>query len=325
MNAEPALSATEAGRAAHPFDFARPVARNGYVWWYVDALSSDGRHGITLIALVGSVFSPYYARARRRGIGNPLEHCALNIALYGEAGKRWAMTERGGATLRREAASLCIGPSKMHWNGEALVFDIDEVTVPLPSRIRGRVRVYPLTLNGRVFGLDRRGLHRWQPYSPAATIEVALTRPALRWTGTGYLDGNSGDVPLEDTFSGWHWSRAALADGGTAVLYDVLEGDAGSTLALRFYRSGGFDAFTPPPIRPLPRTGWRIGRETRAETTDVRVLQTLEDTPFYARSIIRTGLLGESVVAMHESLALTRFRARWVQSLLPFRMPRCPA
>jgi carotenoid 1,2-hydratase len=325
MNAEPTQSAIEAGRGAHPFDFARPVARNGYVWWYVDALSSDGRHGITLIALIGSVFSPYYARARRHGAGDPLDHCALNVALYGEGGKCWAMTERGHAGLRREAASLCIGPSTLHWNGEALVFDIDEVTVPLPSRIRGRVQVYPRALNGHVFELDRQGLHRWQPYSPGARVEVALSRPALRWTGIGYVDGNSGDVPLEHTFSGWHWSRAALGDGGTAVLYDVLEDNAGSTLALRFNRAGGFDAFTPPPVRALPRTGWRIGRETRAETTDVQVLQTLEDTPFYARSTITTRLLGESMIAMHESLALTRFSARWVQRLLPFRMPRRPA
>ena len=35
--------------------------RDGYVWWYVDALSDDGRHGLTLIAFIGSVFSPYYA------------------------------------------------------------------------------------------------------------------------------------------------------------------------------------------------------------------------------------------------------------------------
>ncbi len=30
-------------------------------WWYVDALSDDGQHGITLIAFIGSVFSPCYA------------------------------------------------------------------------------------------------------------------------------------------------------------------------------------------------------------------------------------------------------------------------
>jgi carotenoid 1,2-hydratase len=33
-------------------------------------------------------------------------------------------------------------------------------------------------------------------------------------------------------------------------------------------------------------------------------------------------LLGEAVHAGHESLSLARFRTRWVQMLLPFRMPR---
>ena len=31
-----------------PFD--TPVPPGGYRWWYLDALSDDGRHGITLIA-----------------------------------------------------------------------------------------------------------------------------------------------------------------------------------------------------------------------------------------------------------------------------------
>jgi carotenoid 1,2-hydratase len=72
----------------------RPVPHGGYAWWYVDGLSDDGRHGITLIAFIGSVFSPYYAWARRRGGGDPEHHCALNVALYGAGGKRWALTER---------------------------------------------------------------------------------------------------------------------------------------------------------------------------------------------------------------------------------------
>ena len=47
---------------------------NGYAWWYVDALSDDGAHGITLIAFIGSVFSPWYAWARRRGPADPQNH-----------------------------------------------------------------------------------------------------------------------------------------------------------------------------------------------------------------------------------------------------------
>jgi carotenoid 1,2-hydratase len=52
------------------------------------------------------------------------------------------------------------------------------------------------------------------------------------------------------------------------------------------------------------------------------VVQTLEDAPFYARSVVASQLQGESVNAVHESLSLDRFRSGWVQVLLPFRMPR---
>ena len=73
----------------------------------------------------------------------------------------------------------------------------------------------------------------------------------------------------------------------------------------------------------LPATPiWRIGRGTGAERGMARVQRTLEDTPFYARSLLATTLLGERVTAVHESLSMLRFRQRWVQVLLPFRMPR---
>ena len=88
--------------------FDQPVAPGGYLWWYVDALSDDGRHGLSIIAFVGSVFSPYYAWARSRngGVADPENFCAINVALYGAAGKRWTMTERGRSSVRRSAASL---------------------------------------------------------------------------------------------------------------------------------------------------------------------------------------------------------------------------
>ena len=95
--------------------FDIPVAPGGYAWWYLDALSDDGRHGITVIAFIGSVFSPYYARARRRAGSagaDPLNHCAVNVALYNRGaggargGQRWAMTERGHGQVQRDAHNL---------------------------------------------------------------------------------------------------------------------------------------------------------------------------------------------------------------------------
>ena len=38
--------------------FDQAVAPGGYLWWYVDAISDDGQHALSIIAFVGSVFSP---------------------------------------------------------------------------------------------------------------------------------------------------------------------------------------------------------------------------------------------------------------------------
>jgi carotenoid 1,2-hydratase len=269
------------------------------------------------------VFSPYYAWARRNGSGDPLNHCALNVALYGAGGKRWTLTERSGRSLMRSRSRLGIGPSALSWDGNVLTVRIDEVTVPFPSRLRGVVRLHPASLPGRGFALDAAGNHRWTPIAPCARVEVMLERPALRWNGNAYFDANAGSEPLEAGFQSWDWSRAAL-NRGTAVLYDAVRRD-GSTklLALRFGANGGVEGFEPPPAVRLPVTGWRVARGTRADAGhQAAVLETLEDTPFYARSLLSTRLLGEAATAVHESLSLDRFRAGWVQALLPFRMPR---
>ncbi|NCW21986.1 MAG: hypothetical protein EBV76_09505, partial [Gammaproteobacteria bacterium] len=104
------------------------MPRDGYAWWYVDALSDCGRHGLTLIAMLGCVFSPWYAAARRRGAGDPLAHPALNLALYGEGGRRWALTERGARDIERSDRRLAMGPSELRWDGTRLVVEINEIT-----------------------------------------------------------------------------------------------------------------------------------------------------------------------------------------------------
>ncbi len=306
------------------------MARGGYAWWYLDALSDDGREALVAIAFVGSVFSPYYAWARARaphGAADPLQHNAINLSLYRPGGgKRWTMTERGRDALQRSPQTLQIGPSSWRWVGDALVLELDEVTAPWPRRIRGTVRLFPLALHGRRHALDEPGLHRWWPIAPRARVEVSLSEPQLRWQGHGYLDTNDGDAPLEDGFRHWHWSRAALPGGDAAVLYDAWRRDGSrATLALRFGRHGESETFAAPPPADLPASRWGIGRTTRSDASAAaQVQRTLEDGPFYARSLVNARWAGQPVRAMHESLQLDRFARRWVQAMLPFRMPRRP-
>ena len=268
------------------------------------------------------MFSPYYAWARRRGRGDPVHHCALNVALYGET-KRWAMTERPRGSIERLANSFSVGPSSVSWDGDALTIRIDEITVPFPSRLRGTVRVHPAAVTQQNFVLNEDGNHRWWPIAPRARVQATFDDPSLRWLGDGYFDTNTGDAPLEDGFTTWQWSRAAMRDG-TAILYEADKRGGGvAELALKYDASGSFEQFEPPPRVALARSGWRMARSTRSDTPDgTKVDRTLEDAPFYARSIVSGHLLGEPVTMMHESLSLDRFRNPLVQAMLPFRMPR---
>jgi carotenoid 1,2-hydratase len=286
-------------------------------------LSPDGQQGLTVIAFIGSVFSPYYALARRRGRGNPLNFCALNVALYSPSGKRWAMTERDAGRVRRAASSLAIGPSIVSWDGSALTIRIEETTVPIPSPLQGVIRIFPKTLPNVAFPLDPGRRHRWEPIAPRCDVEVLFKSPNVSWRGEAYVDGNYGDEPLENAFRSWTWSRANLPQG-TAVLYDVTaKAGAVEPLALLFRPSGAVDYFELPPKITLPPTRWGIARETFADREKaVQSIRTLESGPFYARSLISTSLLGQRALAVHESLSLDRFRAPWIQAMLPFRMPR---
>ena len=268
------------------------------------------------------MFSPYYAWARRRGAARPENHVALNVALYGPRA-RWAMTERGTAALARGPDWFVVGPSSLVWDGTALRIAIDEVAVPLPQRLRGAVRVFPVALASHAETLDAAGRHRWRPIAPVSRVEVAMERPELAWTGHAYWDANAGEEPLEDGFASWTWSRAPVGTGAV-VLYDAIRRDGSAvSLALRIGADGRVAPAEAPPEAALPGTLWRVPRRTRADAgTAPRVLATLEDAPFYARSTLATRLFGEHTTAVHESLSLDRFRTRWVKLLLPFRMPR---
>jgi len=302
------------------FDLA--VAPGGYAWWYLDALSEDGRNGLTMIAFIGSVFSPYYAWSGR---GDPFNHCSINVALYRPRAGRWAMTERGRSHVDVTPERFAVHNSALHWDGTRLTIDVHERCAPIPHPLRGRITVDLEGLVGEAFTLDEGARHRWAPLNPNVDVAVDFTHPALTWRGTGYLDSNQGAEPLEAGFRHWDWSRYDLGGGESAVLYNTDPRDGqGRNLALRFRPDGTVERFEAPPAARLPDTSiWRIPRPTRAEPGAApRHLRTFEDTPFYARSVIEAPLLGASRVGIYESFAGDRLRRQIVKAMLPFRMPR---
>ena len=276
-----------------------------------------------MIAFVGSVFSPYYAAARRRGRADPENHVGINAILYTPHGKYWAMTERGKATLDRGPNHLAVGPSAWSWCGDRLTIDIDEWTVPIPKRLRGRITVRPGPLFHLPINLRGNGRHVWRPIAPCGRLDVTFDRPGLSWQGRAYIDMNAGSEPLEAGFTRWNWSRAD-GEEATRIHYDVTErGGNAHGLALEYRCDGSAAPFAPSPLHPLPKTGWRVGGAARAafgQRPDVE--RRLEDTPFYSRSLLVYRDPAGASRAVHETVDLDRFRSRWVQVLLPFKMPR---
>jgi carotenoid 1,2-hydratase len=180
-----------------------------------------------------------------------------------------------------------------------------------------------LTWHGEDVVLDARGVHAWRPLVPRARVQVEMDEPSLRWSGWGYVDSNHGAEPLERVLSRWTWARAHLGGGATLVSYDAHTRWGAVKRVRRMFDSQGEARDVELATFPLPRTSWGLAREAHADPGGaVRVLRTLEDTPFYARSLVETHVRGARTVAMHESLSLARFAKPWVRFLLPFRIRR---
>ena len=299
------------------FDFDRPVPPGGYAWWYIDAISEDERQALTIIAFVGSVFSPYYAWSGR---DDPENHCCINIGIYGGPW-RWTMTERKKTALSREPQFYRAGPSSLHWDGDQLVIDIEEIAFPQMLKVRGQVRIHPEALNDRRFVLDHEGLHTWRPIAPRARAEVRFETPDMSWSGPAYIDSNAGDEPLEAGFRCWDWSRSPLSDGAALLYHATRTNGSEESLALKIGKRGEIEEVEGPARVPLKSSFWRIERITQSEGV-AQVRKTLLDTPFYARSLVEHEVFGERALSMHESLDLTRFSKNYVKWMLPFRMPR---
>ncbi len=288
-------------------------------------MSDDGQHALAIIAFIGYVFSPRYARAQRRGQGSPSAHAALNAAFYSPRRHRWALTEYPDAAVLDNGRALRLGANELRWSGDALRIVVNEREAPLPRRLRAFIDVRPGIVSDLEWPLGETAAHWWYPLAPHARVSVQLPEGA-HWSGTGYLDCNRGTGALEDSFSGWTWLRAH-GSAGTTVVYETA--DPGSACLQRRHLlqfTGSQDRVligTPPQAQPLPRTAWGLPRTVACDPCAVpRLLRTLEDTPFYARSLVDTQIEGARLQAVHESLSLKRFQSHWVRSLLPFRSHR---
>lgn len=272
-----------------------------------------------MIAFIGSVFSPYYAWSGRN---DPYDHIAINVALYGPKA-RWAMTERGKGALDDGPDHFTVGPSALRWEGNTLVIDVDEVTVPWPLRLKGQIRFTPDVSQPTHFALDTTARHHWWPYAPFGRIEANIDKPGLSWQGHGYADTNTGTTALEADFSGWTWSRASVEDGAVMFYEPQERSGAHKTIAIHVDAHGTVTEIDTPPRVDLNKGFWGVTRDTRSEDpSQTRITETFVDAPFYTRDALQMVLGGRRCPAVHESLNLDRFASPIVKLMLPFKMPR---
>jgi carotenoid 1,2-hydratase len=228
------------------------------------------------------------------------------------------------AMVERTENCFVVGRNIIERTPEHIAIHVSESSLTGARPISGRIVVHPSDMTERTYNLDAAERHRWHPVAPVGAIEVVLEDPAVKFVGSAYHDANNGDEPIEAALKHWNWSRLD-ASGDTVVLYDGVRSDASPfSLALRFMRDGRVDSFEPPPERKLPPTfGWLCPRAIRSGDEHAgRVVRTLENAPFYSRSLVETSLFGAPVTGVHESLVLDRFTTRWMQWMLPYRIKR---
>jgi carotenoid 1,2-hydratase len=296
-------------------------APGSYKWWYLDALSDDGRRGLTAILFNGSVFSPAYAARLRRGEpALPEEHPAVNLALY-EGGRQraWVMSEYGREAWRGEVS---VAESRL----SGLKLEIRDRSAPflaslagVGSPVEGTVELEPLSAPLPEMFLDGERHHRWQVIVPRGRVRVRFTKPRFEFEGVGYHDINQGDSRLEAAFSRWSWARFH-EKARTVVLYSARE-KSGAARALVVDDSDPREVAAASEGE-LRNVGWGLRMPEWFSVGGLRCAPTkfLQVAPFYARYSAR--LDGREAVGMGEYLDLERFARPGIQFLLRFKTRR---
>ena len=295
------------------------IPPNGYGWWYMDGLSDDGTKAVSVIAFIGSVFSPWYSWSGRK---NPHDFCSINIVTYGKGG-RWTMTERRERHVKLTENSFRVGPSKLEWDGKKLVLEFSEITIPHFDKIEGCITVTPESVNDLEVLLKPDGTHIWRPFSPISRIEIKTNKKGWSWHGNAYLDGNFGTRALEQDFNYWTWSRLPFKDK-CLTFYDADLVDGSSTnIALRFNKNGSVEEVEAPPLKPISKTKWLIKRVARSDREfSPYQSRALLDAPFYSRSELVTQIDKEKTTGVHETLDMKRFTNPLIKPLLCAKIPR---
>lgn len=293
---------------------ALPEAAGAYRWFYADVTA--GPFSAVCIFMLGSLFSPRYSVAARRG-GLPLEHSAVNFALYHQGVRQlWVLSEYP----RAEAESpgrLRIGRSTLTYGDRGeVVMEVEDVTAPWGRPVSARLTLEPLTPVGQVVQLAPELPHYWQALAPRSLASLEVPSLGVDARGLGYHDTNHGEELLGARLSGWHWARTH-GEEATVVDYHLPDGVPPLTMVADPHGVRITRASATEPSRPTSITGWglRVPARLHAGGEVVGPPRLLESSPFYARLEARRGALD----SMGEVADFRRFHSPFIRWMAHFR------
>ena len=286
-----------------------PDRAGAYRWYYADVGCGDV--SAVVIFLLGSLFSPRYA-ARRRAL--PIEHCAVNFALYvGGHRKQWVLSEYPAAT--QSDGVLSIGRSSFRVASDGTVeIEVRERLAPFGGETRVEIVLCPTAPGLGAIDLLPDGSHTWEPRAPRCDAELRLPLLGHALRGHGYHDANGGDSPLGPTLASWSWTRVHAPDR-TAIDFRL---PGGERLAVGTGERGTSlvrDAAPAPEATAATSWGLRVPRILAAGGLEVPAPELVESSPFYARQVARSGELH----AIGEVADFRRFRSPLVRWMAHFR------
>jgi carotenoid 1,2-hydratase len=284
-----------------------PDRPGSYRWYYFDV--TDGAQTAVAIFMLGSLFSPRYRK--RAAVGaKPSEHAAINFARY-ENGicRDWILSEYSNATIEGDRV-LRIGQSTLELRSpDEFVISVNEKTPWLKRKIQVQMKVHAKCPRGTDVSLRESSGHLWHPVAPFAHGSV-ISNAELLFSGRGYHDGNSGNIPLGSDISSWQWSRTHETSA-TVVRYDVPGGNRFSlTATARATQEQRVHTEESDSV-PQQKTKWGLLIPSRLNGAKPTLL---ESSPFYARLESHS----QSGHSLHEVADFGKFadpRIQWMANL----------
>jgi len=296
---------------------ALPDTPGAYRWFYADVTA--GEYSAVCIFMVGSLFSPRYSAGVKRG-ALPLEHCAVNFALYHRSTRRrWVLSEypRPAVRVLGGGRVLHLGRSLLEYGLDGTVcMEVDERCAPFGGPLRARLVLEPQVAAAEEVRLVPGLPHYWRALAPRAKARLEVFSEGVEVEGIGYHDSNHGEELLGARLPGWHWARVhgpeeTVVDyhlpGGVGPLR-VTAGALGTKSERRPLLVEARDT-------SLTRWGLRVPARLYSGNEVVDEPRLLESSPFYARVEARR----DGLDVMGEVADFRRFHSPFIRWMAHFR------